>query len=201
MKPQQPVQPAPAQGAPSETKTASPTNASVQPDAPAPPPPVTADELTALRQKAQLADVHWDKYLRLAADFENYKKRVAREREEVAWREREILVLKLLPVLDALERGLAAVETQPPAVVEGLRLVWNMLFQMLSECGVQEIAAEGQRFNPVLHHAVSQEHSEKIAADVVLRQTRRGYRLGDRVLRAADVVVSLGASSAETKTV
>jgi molecular chaperone GrpE len=182
--PQQPSDDAPSEILPPEDTAApaSPSSAAI-----------SEEEIEALRQKAELAAVNWDKYLRLAADFENYKKRAVREREEVARREREQMVLKLLPMLDALERGLESAAAQAPSVVDGLRLVRNMFAQMLAEHGAEEIASIGQPFDPELHHALTQEHSDTAAEGVVLREMRKGYRLGNRVLRAADVVVSAGA--------
>jgi molecular chaperone GrpE len=171
------------------------------PTASAAPPTATIspEELEALRQKAQMADANWDKYLRLAADFENYKKRAVREREEVARRERDQVVLKLLPIMDAMERGLESATNQPQSVTEGLRLVRNMFAQMLADCGVEEIATVGQPFDPELHHALTQENSDSVSEGVVVRELRKGFRMGNRVLRAADVIVSAGKAGEESK--
>jgi molecular chaperone GrpE len=146
-----------------------------------------------------MADANWDKYLRLAADFENYKKRAVREREEVARRERDQVVLKLLPIMDAMERGLESATNQPQSVTEGLRLVRNMFAQMLADCGVEEIATVGQPFDPELHHALTQENSDSVSEGVVVRELRKGFRMGNRVLRAADVIVSAGKAGEESK--
>ncbi len=183
--PQQPSDDTPSEILPPENATSDATPSAA----------ISAEEIEALRQKAQLADVNWDKYLRLAADFENYKKRAVREREEVARRERDQMVLKLLPMMDALDRGLEAASNQPQSVTDGLKLVRNMFAQLLADCGAQEIPAEGVPFDPESHHALTQEHSETVAEGVVMTVMRKGYRMGNRVLRAADVIVSAGAKS------
>ncbi len=147
-------------------------------------------ELEAARTRADeyLADLR-----RVAADFDNYRKRVARDAEAQSTRAAESLVHELLPVLDNLERALDASEHHEQAqVAEGVQLVRQQLIGLLQRRGLEEIVAEpGGAFDPHVHEALSQQpsdHPEGAIAEV----WQRGYRLGDRVARPARVVVSTG---------
>ncbi len=136
-----------------------------------------------------------DRLLRLQADFENYRKRMDREKKDWIAFASEKLVLELLPVLDHFELGLAdgAKNGAPPAVTEGFQLICNQLRAALEKTGVQVVdAAEGAAFDPHLHEAISHLPSATVAEGRVVVQTRRGYKLGDKLLRAAQVVVSAG---------
>ena len=131
-----------------------------------------------------------DRLLRLAADFENYKKRAARERQEYVALANERLIKELLPVLDDLERALDAAEQHEEAKLEeGVRLVHRSLAQLLERQGVQEIETAGA-FDPHVHEALLAQPSEDIESGAVLDVIQKGYRLGDRVVRPARVIVS-----------
>jgi len=130
-----------------------------------------------------------DRLLRVAADFENYKKRVARERQEYVALANERLLTELLPILDDLERALAAAEQHEEAQLEeGVRLVHRSLLSLLERNGVRAISTEG-RFDPHVHEALLSQPSEAEEGSV-LDVVQKGYRLGDRVVRAARVVVA-----------
>ena len=135
-----------------------------------------------------------DRLLRLQADFENYRKRMDREKKDWIAFANEKLVLELLPVLDHFELGLAdsAKNGAPAAFVEGFQLICNQLRAALEKAGVQAIDAEGAAFDPHVHEAITHLPSDDVPADHVVAQTRRGYKLGDKLLRAAQVVVSSG---------
>jgi molecular chaperone GrpE len=133
-----------------------------------------------------------DRYLRLAADFDNYRKRVAREQLELTKRATERLVAELLPVLDDLERALEAAERHEEAKLEeGVRLVHRSLADALRREGLAEIDTNG-RFDPHVHEALLSQPSEAEEGSVV-QVIQKGYRLGERVLRPARVVVAAGA--------
>jgi molecular chaperone GrpE len=137
-----------------------------------------------------------DEYLadlqRVAADFENYRRRVARDQESLVARAHERLVKELLPVLDDLERALeAAAEHEEAKLEEGVRLVHRELSQALLKEGLVEIEANG-RFDPHVHEALLSQPSEADEGTVI-EVIQKGYRLGDRVLRPARVVISQGA--------
>jgi molecular chaperone GrpE len=130
-----------------------------------------------------------DRLLRTAADFDNYKKRAAREREEYVRLANERLVKELLPVLDDLERALAAVgEHEEATVEEGVRLVHRSLAELLARNGVVEISTEGA-FDPHVHEALLSQPSDAESGSVI-DVVQKGYRLGDRVVRPARVIVS-----------
>jgi molecular chaperone GrpE len=130
---------------------------------------------------------------RLAADFDNYRKRVARESEVQASRATESLVGELLPVLDNLERALDASEHHEEAkVAEGVQFVRLQLAGLLARRGLEEIpCAPGDEFDPHVHEALSHQPSDQ-PEGAVAAVWQRGYRLGDRVVRPARVVVSSG---------
>ena len=147
-------------------------------------------ELEAARTRAEeyLADLR-----RVAADFDNYRKRVARDAQAQSTHAAESLVQELLPVLDNLERALDASEHHDQAkVAEGVQLVRQQLTDLLKRRGLEEIPAEpGSAFDPHVHEALSQQPSEHPEGAIV-EVWQRGYRLGDRVARPARVVVSSG---------
>jgi molecular chaperone GrpE len=137
-------------------------------------------------EEAQQAD---DRLLRLAADFENYKKRAAREREEYVRHANERLVKELLPVLDDLERALAAVaEHEEANVEEGVRLVHRSLASLLERNGVEEIDTDG-KFDPHVHEALLSQPSEAEEGSVI-DVVQKGYTIGGRVVRPARVVIA-----------
>jgi molecular chaperone GrpE len=130
-----------------------------------------------------------DRLLRLAADFENYKKRAARERQEYVALANERLIGELLPILDDLERALAAAEEHQEAQLEeGVRLVHRSLAGLLERHGVTPISTDG-KFDPYLHEALLSQPSE-VEEGSVLDVVQKGYKLGERVVRPARVVVA-----------
>jgi molecular chaperone GrpE len=134
-------------------------------------------------------DAAVDSWKRAAADFDNYKKRAAREREEYVTLANERLVKDLLPILDDLERALDAVgEHQEAAVEEGVRLVHRSLATLLERNGVKEIDAEG-KFDPHVHEALLSQPSEAEEGSVI-DVVQKGYTIGDRVVRPARVVIA-----------
>jgi molecular chaperone GrpE len=135
------------------------------------------------------AAVDDDRLLRLAADFENYKKRAARERQEYVALANERLIGELLPILDDLERALAAAEEHQEAQLEeGVRLVHRSLAGLLERHGVTSISTDG-KFDPHVHEALLSQPSEAEEGSV-LDVVQKGYKLGERVVRPARVVVA-----------
>ncbi|HSS81215.1 MAG TPA: nucleotide exchange factor GrpE [Gaiellaceae bacterium] len=149
-------------------------------------------ELTLEEQVAALEaerDEHLNDLKRVAAEFENYRKRVLRDQESLVARAHERLVKELLPVLDDLERALAAAEEHEEAKLEeGVRLVHRELADALQREGLAEIETTGA-FDPHVHEALLSQPSDK-AEGSVLEVVQKGYRLGDRVLRPARVVIA-----------
>jgi molecular chaperone GrpE len=131
-----------------------------------------------------------DRLLRLAADFDNYKKRAAREREEYVTLANERLLKELLPILDDLERALGAAEQHEEAQLEeGVRLVHRSLASLLERNGIAVIETEG-KFDPHVHEALLSQPAEDKESGDVLDVIQKGYRLGDRVVRPARVIVA-----------
>ena len=153
-----------------------------------------ATEVPSAEETPSPEEVLQDRLLRLQADFDNYRKRIDRERKDWAVFANEKLLKDLLPALDNFELGLAngIKANAPEALLEGLRLVQRQLEGALEKSGVVPIDAEGQPFDPNLHEAITHMPSADIPEGTVLAQTRRGYRMGDKLLRAAQVVVSSG---------
>jgi len=144
------------------------------------------ERLAVAEAKAQ---EHLDDLKRLAAEFENYKKRTAREQASLSTRATEHLVKELLPIVDDLERALeAAEEHEEVKLEEGVRLVHRQLASALEREGLAEIETDG-KFDPHVHEALLSQPSEAEEGSVI-EVLQKGYRLGDRVLRPARVVVA-----------
>jgi molecular chaperone GrpE len=131
-----------------------------------------------------------DSYLRLAADFDNFRKRVAREHLELAKRANERILNELLPVLDDLERALEAASAHEEAKLEeGVELVHRSLAALVERHGLTPIETDGV-FDPHVHEALLAQPGEGVDPGSVLQVLQKGYRLGDRVLRPARVIVA-----------
>jgi molecular chaperone GrpE len=150
------------------------------------------DQLTPL--KAELAK-YKDVALRSVADLDNYRKRMAREKDDAIRYANTGFLERLIPILDNFELGLQAAKAGGghSAVQDGMTMVSKQLQDFLTSCGVETIDATGQHFDPNLHEAIAQEQSSEIEEGFVIRQLRKGYRLKDRLIRPANVVVSKGA--------
>jgi molecular chaperone GrpE len=135
-----------------------------------------------------------DLAMRSQADFENYKKRSAREKEEAIKYANTSLLEKLVPIIDNFELGLAAAkrEGEESPIYAGMNLVLKQLNDFLIANGLRPVETVGQKFDPNLHEAIAREPSEEFPEGTVIRQARRGYRFKDRLLRPATVVVSSG---------
>ncbi|HKS37063.1 MAG TPA: nucleotide exchange factor GrpE [Verrucomicrobiae bacterium] len=153
--------------------------------------PVQVEELKA---RAAKADEHWDRLLRTLADLENLKKRAARERQDAVKFANESLLTRLIPTLDHFDMARAAADSTDDAAVDslktGIALVHNQLKAALAEAGLEEIDAANQPFDPNLHEAVSQEESAEVPEGHVVKQLRKGYKLRERLLRPASVIVA-----------
>lgn len=160
------------------------------PDAAAP-----ADPLT---QFSQEVDRWKDLAYRSQAELDNFRKRSAREAQETRAYANADLLRALFPILDNFDMGLEAAraESEKSMIFMGMSMVNRQLQDFLRESGVQEIEAQGKVFDPNLHEAVSQEAHATVPEGTIIRVTRRGYKLKDRLLRAASVIVSSGPAAA-----
>lgn len=153
---------------------------------------VESDDPTASLQ-ADL-DRFRDLALRSQADFDNYKKRAAREKEEAIKYANSSLLERLVAIVDNFELGLSAAreEGEKSPIYSGMSMVLKQLQDFLAENGLQPIDAVGAEFDPNVHEAIAHEPSQEVPEGVIIRQTRRGYRMKDRLLRPSSVVVSSG---------
>jgi molecular chaperone GrpE len=176
---------------------------------PPPPPetePVSPSDESVLPEPGQLPDPRdqeiatlKDRLLRLQADFDNFRKRMTRDREDQARRACESLLKELLPVMDHFELGLrsAAKHHVKHTVIDGLSGVLKQMELVLGKAGVTTIETKSQAFDPHLHECVAHIPSETHAENMIIEETRRGYLLGTFLLRASQVIVSNG-SAAQT---
>lgn len=155
---------------------------------------ISLEEFNELKAKAAKADENWDKYVRTVADLDNFRKRAARERTDAVKFANEGLIEKLLPVVDNFEAALAAASSPQGSNVDslktGIQMIFTQLRSVLAEAGVEEIDAVNQMFDPNLHEAVSQQPTDEAPEGQVVQQMRKGYRLKDRLIRPAMVVVA-----------
>lgn len=139
-----------------------------------------------------------DRLLRLQADFDNYRKRMMREKADIYRRANEDIMEELLPVLDHLELALTATGTSDKhdSIATGFKLVGEQLLSVLKKFGLTPIETDGVPFDPNVHEAVLHMPSDEVAENEIISRTRAGYMLGGQVLRAAQVVVSSGTPAA-----
>ena len=138
-----------------------------------------------------------ERIVRLTADFDNFRKRAQREKDEARQFANQGLLEKLLPVLDNFEMALTAVKDADPSVRDGVQMILDQLLGVLKESGVEPGDAMGQPFDPNLHEALSQEETTEVEEGTVVQQVQRGYKLNDRLVRPARVVVAKAPGAAE----
>ena len=155
---------------------------------------LTKEQLDELKQRAAKADEHWERLLRTTADFDNFKKRATREKADAIRFANENLLEKLVPVLDSFDMALTAAQGAQGEVGQslktGIAMVYQQLKGALTDAGLEELDATGKPFDPNVHEAVSQQESAELPEGQVVQQLRRGYRLRERLLRPATVIVS-----------
>jgi molecular chaperone GrpE len=148
-----------------------------------------------LREELHKMKENW---LRTQADFDNYRKRVARERQDLIRTANEKLLSELLRALDSFEMGLqtlSSLEENNP-VRQGMEMVYSQFQQFLKSQGVTEIETQGAEFDPSIHEAIGHQESD-VPEGQIHQQVRKGYRMGDKLLRPASVIVSKGAKSGD----
>jgi molecular chaperone GrpE len=176
-----------AAGDPSSAKAPAAAGPAVPPLASA-----TLEEQLAAAKKE--AAGNYDRYVRARADLENFRRRVAREKEELRQFASASLLEGLLPILGNLQLGLAAArqQTDPKTVVDGVAMVLEQLKGVLERHGLKEVNPTGQKFDPHLHEAISHLANPEVPEEHVLQVVRTGYTLHGRLLQPASVVVSSG---------
>jgi molecular chaperone GrpE len=157
--------------------------------------PATPEQMEALKERASKAEEYWDRLLRQTADFDNYKKRAAREKTEAIKYANEGLLQKLIPILDNFDMALAAVSNDnagasAQSLQQGVAMIQSQLRNALVDAGLEEIDATNKVFDPNLHEAVSQKETAEVPEGNVVQQIRKGYKFRDRLVRPASVVVA-----------
>ena len=156
---------------------------------------MTPEQFEELKALAAKADENWERLVRTTADFDNFKKRVAREKTEAIQFANSSLLQKLLPVMDSFEMALSALQNTKDAksssLQAGIMMVQSQLKNILAESGLEEIDATGKPFDPTQHEAVSQQETADVPEGQVVQQMRKGYKLRERLLRPASVVVAI----------
>ena len=139
--------------------------------------------------REQIAELN-ARVLRLTADYDNYRKRAQRDKEDVRQFANQGLLEKLLPVLDNFEMAITAVKEADPSIKDGVQMIYDQLFSVLKDSGMEPIDAMGEAFDPNFHEALSQEETADANEGTVVQQVQRGYKLNDRLVRPARVVVA-----------
>jgi molecular chaperone GrpE len=173
-------------------------DATASPIDPTPPAAEATAPVDPLTQAQQEADKWKDLAYRSQAELDNFRKRVTREAQESRAYANGELLRAILPILDNFEMGLdaARAESETSMIFMGMQMVHRQFQDFLKDFGVQEIEALGKAFDPNVHEAVSQEPTTSAAEGTILRVTRRGYRLRERLLRPASVIVAAAPATA-----
>lgn len=150
-------------------------------------------ELSKLEEELKIKEEEMedlnDSYLRLQADFMNYKKRTEKDKVKTIAYANEDLLCDLLPVIDNFERALENAENEDNSFLEGTKMIYNQLFKVLVDYGLEEIEALGEKFDPNYHHAVLMEESEDDEG-TILEVFQKGYKLNEKVIRPSMVKVA-----------
>ena len=139
--------------------------------------------------QAQIDELN-DRLLRLTAEYDNFRKRSQREKNESRQFANQHLLEKQLPVLDNFEMALTAAKDADPAIRDGVQMIYDQFVSVLKDAGVEPIDAEGEPFDPNLHEAISQQETTDVEEGTVVQQVQRGYKLNDRLVRPARVIVA-----------
>lgn len=156
------------------------------------PVPLSGEQIEDLKSRAAKSEENWDRLLRVTADFDNYKKRAAREKQDAIKYANESLLQKLIPVMDNFEMALAATSTgdNSQSLQTGITMIAQQLKSVLAEAGLEEIETLGKPFDPNFQEAVSQQETTEAREGQVIQQLRKGYKMRDRLVRPASVVVA-----------
>ncbi len=170
-----------------ETEQAEQTEEAVQAEEPAPDPIAELEDKVKSLEEAAAKDK--DRYLRLLAEFDNFRKRSIQEKDAAAANASAKAALEIISVIDNFERAMDA-ECSDENYKKGVEMIYNQFTDVIKKLGVEEIDALGKPFDPNLHNAVSHTEDESFGENTVCQVYQKGYRLGDKVIRCAMVVVA-----------
>ena len=156
-----------------------------------------ADPAMELEKAKSEAAEHYDRYLRAAAELDNYRKRTVRMRAESREETIRDILLQIAPMLDNMRRALSQERADAAAIIQGVELIFNQFQDILKGYGLEEIEALGERFDPNVHEAMLEVESAEHSPGTVIEEMEKGYKLRERVLRPARVVVCKAASGGQ----
>lgn len=152
-----------------------------------------------LEEEQKKGKEYFEQMLRIQADFENYRKRVNKEKQELHKYANESLLLEMLPILDNFQRALRVLEEhvtpENHKFYEGVEMIYKLLLALIRKNNVQELESVGKPFDPRFHHAIQQRETDEYPENTVIEEVMKGYLLNDRLLRAANVIISKSSSS------
>jgi len=153
---------------------------------------LTAEEFKAMEEKAKKSDEYYDRLLRLQADFDNYKKRLEKDKIEFIKFANEEIIAEILKILDDFERAVDAgkIKHDFDILYKGIEMIHNDFKEFLKQKGLKEIEAEGKPFNPNEHEAMMQEETDEHPEDYIVEEFQKGYTFNGRVIRPAKVKVA-----------
>lgn len=155
---------------------------------------LSPEQFEELKTRAAKADEHWERLLRLTADFDNFRKRAAREKQDSIRFANEALLEKLIPVVDNFDMALVAAQNTQgegnQSLQAGINMIYQQLKQFLIDSGLEEIDAANKPFDPNFHEAVSQRDTAEVPEGQVVQQLRKGYKLRERLIRPATVIIA-----------
>lgn len=160
-----------------------------------------SDEQKVKIQQEPNADEYRDRWIRVTADFDNFRKRVQKEKVDMIKYGNENLIKELLPVLDNFERAMAAPSATNDSFAQGVQMIYSQLISMLERFGVTSETVKGKVFDPNLHEAMSYKEDSSVAPHTVLEEHQKMYFLNKKLIRPALVTVSKGDESSEAQTV
>lgn len=150
-----------------------------------------AEEITVDSEETkEKPDMEHERYVRLMAEFQNYKKRVAKEKNDIHAYANEKIVIELLDVLDNFERALYEHRDEAESYAKGMELIFSQFRSVLEKAGLQEIEAIGVEFDPKLHNAVMTEETDEYETGTVCKVMQKGYTLNEKVIRPSMVTVA-----------
>ena len=180
--------------APAASTAASQASAETQGETATADSPLSDEALAEIKAQADKAGEYWNTLLRTTADFDNFKKRAARERQDAVKFANESLLQKLIPLLDNFDMAITAATNAKEGTAQSLQTGVNMILSQfrstLAEAGLEEVDAMGKTFDPNFHEAVSQLETADVPEGHIVQQLRRGYKLRERLLRPATVIVA-----------
>ncbi|MCQ2432304.1 MAG: nucleotide exchange factor GrpE [Clostridia bacterium] len=139
--------------------------------------------------KKQMAEDK-DKYLRMAAEYDNYRRRSVKEREAAFGEAYADALMQIIPVIDNLERAAGFGESDPKQLADGVNMILSQFGDVLKKMGIEQFGAEGDKFDPNIHNAIMHEENEELEEDIITAVFQKGYRRGDKIIRPAMVKVA-----------